>query len=617
MKTELLVDAGAFWTALASDLRTARRRAWIQTFTFEGDRVGRRLERALARCPARDRRLFVDRYSLLYHNDRLITGPAWLEPGFRREVFLTHRLLRRLREAGVGARWGNRLGPNPVHLIRRNHKKLVVVDDVAYLGGINFSEHNFAWHDMMIRVQDPELADALARDFHATWRGRPRSMDLRVNGLRVLSLDGRGNARRIRPVVDAVAAARRSVDVQSAYLSHPFTDHLAAAARRGVRVRILTPARNNKGNLARHILQAAHRHGFEVLHSPGMSHLKAMLVDDELLVAGSSNFDFMSYHILEELVVLTRDPSLVEAYRARVWAPDAAGARRVRPRPSLGTRLGHAAVRAGSAAAGLLARNAAPMIAALLAASAWPALAAAQDGGAGRRADPPSVEASVGLAVEPPSALPALKESVDRRPAWAEAGVPEGVWRVAEFAASLADDEAARALLGEAEAEARRAVASDPDAVGARFGLAVVLGMRADREGGRARVQAAAALHRELEEILARDPEHPRARHLLGRLPAGVQRWNGVVRWIAPRLLGGGALDGGSWGEAERHLAFAEAAEPQVADHHLQLANLYRDTGRPKAALEEVEHVLARPAATPREEAVRAEALALRESLGG
>ena len=171
----------------------------------------------------------------------------------------------------------------------------------------------------------------------------------------MISLNGRDNARRVKPVLDAIGAARSRIDAVSAYLSPPFTDHLAAARRRGVRVRVLTPSQNNKSNLARHVLQAAHRHGFEVRRVPGMSHMKAMLIDDEMLVAGSCNFDFMSYHILEELILMTRERAVVDEFRTRVWEPDLSRAVSMVPIASVGTRLGHAAVRAGAVVAAALA----------------------------------------------------------------------------------------------------------------------------------------------------------------------------------------------------------------------------------------------------------------------
>jgi hypothetical protein len=54
---------------------------------------------------------------------------------------------------------------------------------------------------------------------------------------------------------------------------------------------------------------------------------------------------------------------------------------------------------------------------------------------------------------------------------------------------------------------------------------------------------------------------------------------------------------------------------PGVSDHHMQLANLYRDTKRPELARAEVEHVLAIPCHSRMETAVREEALRLKKKL--
>jgi tetratricopeptide (TPR) repeat protein len=225
--------------------------------------------------------------------------------------------------------------------------------------------------------------------------------------------------------------------------------------------------------------------------------------------------------------------------------------------------------------------------------------------------------ATVALAFSEVLVGQSITADTDARPAWAVEGVPDTVWILVESAKAEPDGDRGKALLRAAEAQAREAVLAEPDDVGRRFALAVVLGSRAEREGGKTKIKAAAELHRELVAILERDPEHARAHHMLGRLHAGVRRMNPAVRWIATRLLGGAVLADASWEEAERHLAFAEQRAPEVADHHLQLANLYRDTGRPELALEEVAHVLALPATSATERAVREEALELARTLEG
>ena len=359
MKIELLLGAETFWTRLREDLGQARRRAWLQTFTFEGDRAGTRLGRAIEGCAAADRRLLVDSYSLLYHSDRIILGPAWLDRAMRLEVSLTHRWVRRLRSGGVQVRFGNPIGPMLTGILRRNHKKLALFDErIAYVGGINFSDHNFAWHDMMLRIESEQLNHVLALDFLGSWAGCPNTWDVDIDGLRVISVSGRGNRWAFKPLVDAIGAARSTIDVVSAYLSYPFTSYLAAAAARGVRVRVITPADNNKPNLSRHIIERGHRHKFEVFqYEGGMNHMKAMLIDSEHLVVGSSNFDFMGITLLEEHLVLTRKRDLVEAFRESVWEPEISRATRVPSVSSVATRLGDAAVMAGAFLASRFARD--------------------------------------------------------------------------------------------------------------------------------------------------------------------------------------------------------------------------------------------------------------------
>lgn len=198
------------------------------------------------------------------------------------------------------------------------------------------------------------------------------------------------------------------------------------------------------------------------------------------------------------------------------------------------------------------------------------------------------------------------------RPAWVDGDVPDTVWMLVENAIASADEDTMKRMLIEAEGLARDATVGQEDNIGRRFALAAVLGMRADREGGRTKVGAASAMYDELVVVLELDPGHARARFMMGRLHAGVRRMNRVTRWLATNLLGGGTLKQATWERAEENLAFAEAQAPEVPDHHLQLGRLYRDTDRPELAMAEIEHVLALPAASPMEAAAREEALRLR-----
>ena len=127
------------------------------------------------------------------------------------------------------------------------------------------------------------------------------------------------------PVLRLIRAARESIVVQSAYLTFPFFDYLADAAGRGVPVTLVTPKDNNKPRMSAYAEWAAARAGVTVRLSEGrMSHIKAMLVDDEALVVGSSNFDYLSFHTQQEVLAIVRSPEVIAQYRRAVLEPDLA-----------------------------------------------------------------------------------------------------------------------------------------------------------------------------------------------------------------------------------------------------------------------------------------------------
>ena len=213
----------------------------------------------------------------------------------------------------------------------------------------------------------------------------------------------------------------------------------------------------------------------------------------------------------------------------------------------------------------------------------------------------------------PISARETVPISPDKRPTWVVDGVPDSVWMLVEESWTTDDEDRKKEILERAETHARAAFEGHPDDAARRFAFVVVLASRADVEGGRTQVRTASEVHRELEAILEVDPKHARARHLLGRLYAGVRRSNWFTRWIATNLLGGGALKEATWKAAEEHLSFAEQQAPEVSGHHLQLAALYADTDRLELALQELEHVFRWPIVSPIERFVWDQTLEVKE----
>lgn len=308
---------------LTDDFACAADRALVQAMTFEGDAAGERCAAALENSAASDRRLLFDAYSLLVVSDRWLIDPSHTRI-VQKERAQTLSLMRRLEGQQIFVRVLHPLGAAGIHLPLRNHKKLAIADDTVYLGGINFSDHNFEWRDMMVRVQDAALANWLAEDFDLAWTGKPAYRCFENAALRVDALPGVGNPSHWAFLKDLIANARERIVVFSPYLTFPFLDWLGAARARGVQVTVVSPAGNNKQTVADYLWGECARLAIDLELYPGMSHLKAMRIDDETLIVGSSNFDFVSYEAQAEYVLTCRERAVCEIFDRQIAEVDRA-----------------------------------------------------------------------------------------------------------------------------------------------------------------------------------------------------------------------------------------------------------------------------------------------------
>ena len=326
---DLLVNFEEFWTRLSEDIASAQQSVFVQTFAFEGDSVGKQLSSALLSSAASDQRVLADSFTRVVLSDRFRYSPGnFFDDELRHEARETATMMGELKSNGVEIRYTNPYGLSPRRLLGRNHKKLIVLDGhTAYIGGINFSEHNAAWHDMMLRIEDESVAAFLSEDFRATWDGHDRVAGGQFDGIELFTADGRSNRAVFQGVLDLIDGAQQTIFVESPYITFPFFERLRAATRRDVAVKIVTPGQNNWRFFANYARLESARSEIDLrLFQGGMSHLKAMLIDGETLIAGSSNFDYLSYRIHQELLAVITNPEVVADFRQRVMAPDLANA---------------------------------------------------------------------------------------------------------------------------------------------------------------------------------------------------------------------------------------------------------------------------------------------------
>lgn len=300
-------DGTAAQTALMHLLKAARHQLDIALFLLHDDTAGRAFCDALiARAQAGVRvRLLIDGVG------------AFL---FRRQT------LARLRAGGVSVAWFIPLLHRPFRARSnlRNHRKLVLADGhTAWLGGRNVADEYFAsdtqWVDLSLNLTGPAVAD-MARLFDSDWRfatHSPASIITRAapagTAHAQLIAAGPDHARDLlhETLLQRLFTAQHRVVVTTPYYIPDDALQLALclAARRGVPVTLLLPARSNHrlADIARRrYLRELTLAGVRVRLLPhAMLHAKAWLIDDDALV-GSANLDLRSLFLNFELMLRVR-----------------------------------------------------------------------------------------------------------------------------------------------------------------------------------------------------------------------------------------------------------------------------------------------------------------------
>jgi cardiolipin synthase A/B len=337
---QLLVGASDFMAALRADASRCHTRLFAQFMTYEADSAGYAFSgilRQRAEAGA-DVRLLVDWYSDHILSDIYPTAwdqrAAWLaERTATRELFAT------LNAEGVAVRRTAPFGPLRVFSMYRNHKKLVVLDDqIAYIGGINIADHNFGWHDFMVRVEGPIVADLL-HDFQAEWDGTPVVFDTPHPGQDYVLNQAVGRSTVYDALLRQIATAQESIKIEVPYLlGERIEAALVAAARRGVRITLIVPAVLNKV-----IFQRWNAATYRRLNHPnirlygyqshgGMTHAKLYIIDDTWTMIGSLNTFELECITHQELNIVSQNAELIAQLDAQFQADLQQSSRMAPPR---------------------------------------------------------------------------------------------------------------------------------------------------------------------------------------------------------------------------------------------------------------------------------------------
>jgi cardiolipin synthase A/B len=310
-----------FMQTLEAVSKQASDRFYVQTMTFEGDSAGQQLIGLMLASRVKHKVLVIDSYSDVVLNDRFVqVPPGLLDRELQNEKKATQQLLKHAIAHGIHVYKTSPMGFLNHRYPFRNHKKCVVVDHHLFTGGINFSDHNFAWHDMMIRVPSKVLSDAAAEDILANAEGIQTSGVIQDGKTTLLYLNRKSSAE-YRYVMDWICSAKQHIQVYSPYVSDPLVSVLRSISH-NVEISFFVPAVNNKDLFRQYMRRKCSEGWFSLYEIPQqMSHLKAICMDDEQLLFGSSNFDFISYLFEDEISVISSETEVLEAFRSQIRDP--------------------------------------------------------------------------------------------------------------------------------------------------------------------------------------------------------------------------------------------------------------------------------------------------------
>ncbi len=298
-------------------IKSARESITFETFIYWADSIGEEFAKALA-----ERALAGVKVHILLD---------WLGSAKMEQAQIDM-----MQNAGVQVQRYHK--PHWSHLTRlnnRTHRKLLIIDgQLGFTGGVGIADqwrgnasNPDEWRDSHFKVTGPVISQMQAV-FMDNWikaqgqvlHSKLYFPEIKATGkmsAQMFSSSASGGSDSMQLMyLMAITAAEHSIELSSAYFvpDQMSSDALIAAAKRGVKIRIITPGKHidtelvrkaskgSWGNLLKAKIEIAE-------YSPTMYHCKIFIVDSLLVSVGSTNFDNRSFRLNDEanLNVLDKD----------------------------------------------------------------------------------------------------------------------------------------------------------------------------------------------------------------------------------------------------------------------------------------------------------------------
>ncbi len=222
--------------------------------------------------------------------------------------WLSSKVVGDLERAGVEVLFFNHRG-----WFNRNHKKILIVDEkIGFIGGVNIAKAHRNWLDLHIRIEGL-IVRALLKSFIKSYKISGGKDNLTYQKLRMHRkirildhLPTISNSRRLKKYyLQHINSAEKTILIATPYFVPHFwlIKALKRAARRGVRIEIILPAKTDHKIISwlNHLfVYLVRERGIYFYFSSKMIHAKALLIDDQEGLVGSNNIDATSFEFNSE-----------------------------------------------------------------------------------------------------------------------------------------------------------------------------------------------------------------------------------------------------------------------------------------------------------------------------
>jgi cardiolipin synthase len=307
-QVEVLLNGDAIFAAMLKDIRGAKQTITFETYIYWSETIGKEFADALIERA----RAGVKVHVML---------------DFIGSIKMDDAAMEQMKQAGIKLeRFHKPVWWKFTKLNNRTHRKVLVIDGkVGFTGGVGIADQwrgtaqdKQHWRDSHFRIEGPVVgqmqavfADNWTKATGTVLDGAAYFPALPASGAHAAQMfsssPSGGSESMLLMYLMSITAAKHTIHLSSSYF---VPDELAvralvAAAKRGVKIRIITPGDNIDSDVVRAASRALWgdllEAGIEIAeYQPTMYHVKALVVDSLMVSVGSTNFDHRSFSLNDE-----------------------------------------------------------------------------------------------------------------------------------------------------------------------------------------------------------------------------------------------------------------------------------------------------------------------------